>query len=168
MMENAQQVPPRPNSMLASVKEAAAERLATLCADWSHDGTTATEWKTCLLDAGLHKNGYEIAKSLDDYHSVEPDGELIEILDRSRRFLQDALDEEIKKWVSEHQIKPSFAIGDRVQCRYGNGVISAISYDLALYLVIPDGQTDRFKNGGGYQVRFEAAKAETTTPAQAA
>lgn len=151
------EAPRRPRSSDAAIIEVAATALAAECAKWSKDGTSIAEWVDCLRDIRWCNNGYQIAKELDEYHSVEPDEELVEILAGAGSHLYSAREAAIKQWVAANNITPPLTVGDRVNTMWGEGRISGIKADYATYLVIHDGEEEKFANGGGVVINYEDA-----------
>jgi hypothetical protein len=136
----------------------AIDMLAVDCLRWSND-VSLDDWKRALGCAYLGDNGFEIARDLDRYANVRGiDAELVEILDSASSYVWDAHRKLVKEWVDASGVKPSLQIGQRIRSRYHNGAISGFVEQEASYLMIPDGEEDRFQNGGGVYVPYEEAE----------
>ena len=149
----------RPTRNDPRVKAYVIEHLAKDCADWEGADGEGQEWSRALARCNLNGNGYDIAKDLDRYCGVMPDAELVEILDGAQSYAWTAHDELIKAWVAENGITPPLDVGARIAWRDKVGVISRIDHGKAQYLLIPDDEQDHFRNGGGYCVAYEQARA---------
>ena len=155
----------RPRASDPRIKLAVIDRLAADCLGWS-DSSTLEEWKEALGRAHLHDNGYEIARDLDRYARVNGiDAELVEILDSASSYVWDAREELVKQWVRETGVKPSLSVGQRIKSKFDVGTISGAKEDVASYLMIPDGEEEKFKNGGGVYVPYEEAELLEGIPA---
>lgn len=152
-----QEVPPRPARNAPEVRAKAVEEIAAQCAEWG--GGTSDEWAVMLSRCHLTDNGYELARELDTYHRLRGiDAELVEILDSASSYLWSAHDDAVAEWVAANGIKPALPVGTRVSIPRGEGVIRGFDDKHGSYLVIPDGEEELFKNGGGNIVAYELAQ----------
>lgn len=106
--------------------------------------------KDLMKAARVHGDGYEMAKSLEGFSWSVDDG-LVEILGSG--WVDDAIEELTDQWVRCLNIKPDFALGDRVVChiREEAGFITRIDTKLAKYGV----RYSDMKDNSYYQVPFE-------------
>lgn len=160
--------PPRPKESDPAVLKAAAERYLPAVIAW-----VGNEWRDEMRDDTLESiiaaiedmpDGYERARALDN-EGWEPDAELVEILDMDH--IAPAHAEAVKAWVDANQIKPRFAVGDRIAIPPGEiGTISYVDTDQARYTV----KTEAFlkKNPhcagdvrSGYLIPFEQCREVT-------
>jgi hypothetical protein len=95
--------PPRPLRRDTEVVRAAAEKLAPQVLAWCQDETADLAVITADLVKAIRWNddGYDIAKSLDDY---SPDAELVEILDAAGMLVTTAWEAACREWVTAHNI----------------------------------------------------------------
>lgn len=153
--------PPRPTR--SDVRLTAVAELAVDCAKWDMGEAPSAAciegWEKALGRCFLDNNGYEIARDLESYHGVSPDAELVEILDGASHYVWCAHDKAVKAWVAENGVEPTLKVGDRISYREWAGVINAIDAGMARYLLKPDGEEERYRNGGGVCVPYEAAQA---------
>lgn len=84
-------------------------------------------------------DGYEICKQLEKYCGYHPDFQLSEEMDCCRMYIDNTLQEEIKKWVIKCWIKPKYKIDDIVFIQFKNktyhGKIIKILENEARYLI---------------------------------
>jgi len=155
----------RPKGNDPAVRALALRSLAGDCAKWG-DGGTVDSWVDILRGVHLNENGFEIAKDLDRAYRVTGiDAELVEILDGASSHLWSAHRDAVQAWAAAEGVKPTLAIGQRIECRYGRGVINGIDEEIAVYLLKPDGEEDRFSQGGGVHVAYETATLIDQVPA---
>jgi hypothetical protein len=93
---------------------------------------------------GPTAGGYHLAKFLDDL-GIEPDVQLVEILDGTWAIADSFLNKAIKEWVYQYNILPGNNIGDMVSIEIGRnnivtGEITNINADLAKYTVCCESQ----------------------------
>jgi len=150
----------RPTRNSPDVKAAAIAALAKDCADWD-SGITVDKWSAMLGKCYLGANGYEVANELDRYHHVSGiDAELVRILDSASSYIWSAHRDAVKAWAAETKPAPELKVGDRISHRFGDGTISEIRMDEAVYLYVPDAEKERFAKGGGVYLNFEDAVPE--------
>lgn len=151
----------RPKRSDPAIRQAAITSLAEDCAKWDNDESAENiaDWVDCFRRVSISGNGYEIARDLENYGGVQPDAELVEILDSGSSYLWRAHDKAVEAWVSENDIRPTFADGQRVTYRGENGVIRGGEPKRGVYYFVPDGDEARFANGGGVCVDYELAQA---------
>ena len=144
----------RPKESDQAIVRAAAERLAARCVKW--DPTSkAEDWVEDLIKASHHwDDGYKLVKYLDDHAHVEGDVLLVEELDGAGFELSRLVTEETRRWVAIVGFDPAFAVGDKVSCRHGEGVVNSIRVETAQYVVATDG-----RETGGYIINAEDLKA---------
>ena len=141
----------RPSRRDPAIIEAAVTKLAQECAKWDEDGD-ASWWAGALADALRFgsRNGYELARYMDDRFSISPDSELVEILDSADSFVWVAHREAVKAWVAEVGFTPKHKVGERVHCDHGIGPIHSIDHAHASYIIDVDG-----RGNGGYVISAE-------------
>jgi hypothetical protein len=111
--------PPRPKRHAPEILEAAAKKLAPDILKWAQDGNddeltleqVVNDLKEILYSP--HRNGYQLAKDLEDRFHYDPDAELVEILDNAFYTISISHDEACKKWLEENPVEPP-AIGSQV------------------------------------------------------
>lgn len=148
----------RPTINSPGVREIAINKLAEDCAEW--DKSAPEDWVTTLSRLHLTGDGYELAKELDDRFHIDPDRELVEILDSASHYLWCAEREAVKVWVAENNITPPLTVGTRVFCQRGTGEITSIREEEAAYTVLPDDERDdpKFAHGGGWIIKYGDAQ----------
>lgn len=141
---------PRPND--ANIRQVAIVEMAQeLAEEWAEGGRTRKDWENILnrITPNFRQNGYEIAKEVERYSSVQPDSTLVELLDNASYHLDRAHEEAVRQWVKHHNLKLSREVGDRVSTPWGEGKITELRPDIAQYIVTPDNDP-RFSQGGGW------------------
>lgn len=96
---------PRPTKKAPEIIRKAAEALATEVKEWlGPDDETEIEEIIKDLEKALkwHRDGYEIAKRMDDYM---PDAALVDILDRAGWLVDKAHNEACVLWLQEAKLK---------------------------------------------------------------
>lgn len=136
--------PPRVDD---SIRERAARtiaaQLAKYCGDeFNDDGT----WQDIVgaTKTGLARDGYEIARALDERFHWSPDAQIVEVLDEFSSVLDRELEKARAEWVKFYDIKPPLEIGDRVRFDRGRstGLIEAVDEHWAgAFKVKWDGET---------------------------
>lgn len=134
--------------------------------DWDleldEDDILADLKKYISINEILISNGYELAKKFEDDLCLEPDAELVEILDGFSMYVYDCISKAEKEWVKACNITPSLSIGDLVEVEYRKkpyqGKIYDIKLDKAEYIVnVPDlGHVEAGQSGtNGLYFHFE-------------
>ena len=155
----------RPHTGDPRIKQMVIDKLAEECLRWS-DTASLEEWKQALSRVHLHDNGFEIARDLDRYGRVNGiNAELVEILDSASSYVWGARDKLVREWVRETGVKPSLAKGQRIKGRWHEGVITGFCEDITSYLMVPDDEQERFRNGGGHIIPYEEAELVEEQPA---
>jgi len=109
---------------------------------------------------GLWRDGYEIAKELDDRYSWDCSMDMLEYLDRYHYDLHLLVEHAQKEWAAENNIQPPMEVGTRVNVKGDTGVITGINeYGAAQFLVAIDGEKDMAGGTRRRIVNFEDAKA---------
>lgn len=159
----------RPLRRNTDVLQIAAERMATdIVKRWDTTGN-AEDWVAPLMERGLIARGYDgykLARELESY-GIDPDSDLVEVLDDVSHHLDDAHSEEVERWVKFMNIRPERKEGDVVSWTSGRGVLTGtirtIMEERAYYVIAPP-EDPKFQNGGGYMVNYE----DVRDPEQAA
>lgn len=124
----------RPSYIDQNIMEAAAKRLVKDLYKWELEGlehderdrvTEESWWKAAMrmIDNCRHNNGYELAKILDDSFWVEPDFNLVELLeDNPERYLDEELKKATEEWIKNEKIQSPFKVGDLVTVKMRKGV----------------------------------------------
>lgn len=104
--------------------------------DWEGPAKDVAE-RSLRLD-----DGYALAKFLDDTYMVEADTELVDLLDDLHYDLNDVINEEVKAWVIEENIRCPFIPGQKVMFSHRGhkdviGTVEKIDADRAKITVIP-------------------------------
>jgi hypothetical protein len=113
--------------------------------EWGN-GTDNTELQQCIEDAkevlsgNIDGNGYELAKDFESDFGYDPDAEMVEILDSVWYKKNEILNNTIKQWVIDDNIKPEYSVGDTVMFTHGRegeviGEITSIYENTAQYVV---------------------------------
>ncbi len=113
-----------------------------------------------LADAGgMWRDGYEIAKDLDDQYCWDCSMEMLEYLDSYGYELHRLVEQAQKAWAEENNVQPPLEIGTRVTVKGESGVVTGINeHGAAQFLVAIDGEEK--KHGGTCRriVNFEDAQ----------
>ncbi len=154
----------RPLRSDPAIRIEVAKQLAEDCGQWDmqDDATPACikGWVNALLECRLSDNGYEIARNLEDYHSVSPDAELVEILDSASSYVWSAHENLVKAWVTDNGITAPLSVGQAISCRHGEGLIVRLNEESARYIFQPYGKEHEYSGkGSGILVEYEAAQA---------
>lgn len=150
---------PRPSRNDPAIRAAAVQKIVDECVKWDDAPIPCrVTWTQALGRISLAQNGYEIARDLENYAHVNPDADLVEILDCAWSYLSEAYDRAVKAWVEANDISPSLKYGDRITCRHGTGRISGFDVKRARYTFVPDGEEERYRTGGGVLIEYEAAE----------
>jgi hypothetical protein len=156
----------RPTIRDESVIRSTAEELLVKINKWAtaDTGLSVEELEDTLNDVhgGPTANGYDLAKFLDSEFGIEPDAQLVEILDCTWGIADGFLRKITKEWVYQYKIIPGKKIGDLVSIKYQKsdivtGEITAIDTDLAKYTVCCESQGHVKKGIGthGSIINFE-------------
>lgn len=151
----------RPRRSDPVIIRAAREDLAAeIDRDWPSSRMDAARWLSLLERAGIltHyvQNGFELAREIDRTSPVDPDRELVEILDGAYDHLSRAHKAAVRQWVKYTGTTLAHAVGDRVTCPHCTGTIVELRPETASYVVRPDEDPSaRFSRGGGYVVEAE-------------
>ncbi len=158
----------RPKRSDKAIIAYAAHKLAErIVEEWDHDGDAA-EWERILTKSGFQRGGYQFARELERWHHVEPDLQLVEILEDADYTLDEAHEDALRKWVKITDWKPRFAEGDRVNYRGKEGAINGVQADVATYYFKPDDESERYNQGGGYVVTEDTLTASAIEARRAA
>lgn len=148
----------RPNRNDPAIVAAAARKIAEVCVEWDGEDSAVEDWIDDLIKCCFDwDDGYRLAKALDDRCYVHVDADLVEALGAASYAHSDAHEAAVREWVKANQIKPDLEVGDRVSCRFGEGVIGGAHLDRAIYLFVPDGEREKYARGGGIHLNFEDA-----------
>lgn len=147
----------RPTRRDPAIIRAAAEKLAVACAEWC-GASKPEDWVDDLIKCEFYwDDGYRLARALQDRCYVDPDADLVETLSYASSELWDAESVAVRAWIDANNIKPSLKVGDRISYREWVGVVNGIDEQRAIYLLKPDGEEERYLNGGGILVAYELA-----------
>lgn len=126
----------RPSVHDETILADAARAIAARCLLWDSEGTV-DQWEPSVLACRSDwHDGYKFARALERGHLVDPDAELVQILDGSLGELAERHDMAVRRWVGIVGFRPLFSIGDVVSAgRHGHGPIHSIDYGLARYAV---------------------------------
>jgi hypothetical protein len=159
----------RPKRSNPDIVVAAAREIAAACVEWDNGGGSIEDWVhdiiKCRWDWG---DGYKLARALEDRCHVEADLALAKALDGASYALWTAHDAAVRRWAEENDVRPTLTIGTHVATSRGDGVIGAIDEKRAIYLVVPYGEEERFRNGGGMCIDYEDASAMSARSAETA
>ena len=109
---------------------------------------------SCLDESSL--DGYDLAEHLKNKVWVEPDADLVDILDDSLYVKREIVQDITKQWVKENFLEiPSSVIGKKVNCKIGwrkyeNHYVTGIKPETYEVTISED-----VKKEGGYIVGFE-------------
>lgn len=135
---------PRPNGSHDSVKRLVADELMPQILDWLQgQEDDEDEVREQLIDVlEDHRDGYEMAKRLEDDYDWDCDSELVDILDGSNFY--EHRKAAVMAWIRDNGIMPRFAMGQEVkvkQSRYDktihDGEIRAVNVDGTYTVMIP-------------------------------
>lgn len=145
----------RPTRHDEGVVREAAKLIAAECGRWDSD-TGPEEWIEDLVKVRHHwDDGYKFARALENSCHVDPDADLVDILDGAYSHLAMVHDRETRKWVGIVGFQPAHAVGDVVTCSQGTGPINDIRVETAQYVV------DVKRSGnGGYIINAEDIEAD--------
>lgn len=139
--------PKRPPMFDPSMTLAACAALMSECEAWQgwDTGITASQMARCA-----DSNGYSFAKNLDNQGLVDPDPELVEILD-SYWYLRSSMhDDAVKQWVKDHAIAlPEWAAEGVKVLATGSGylkapgIIARLDPDMARLVVCLDEDAEK-------------------------
>ena len=109
---------PRPTCTDKEVKLLVVEAIMPEILQWlgeTHDFDNDKEevTKQLLETIAYHKDGYEMAKDLDDNESWASNSELVDVLDGLG--FRNVLDKVTLLWIKDNDVKPLFKVGDKVQ-----------------------------------------------------
>jgi hypothetical protein len=138
---------PRPSKSSYDVLYRTATNLAPKINEWSGDEFQIDI--NTLKDAIQYNslNGYVMAQNLENSCGIQPDVELVEILDDVWFIKKEVHDDIVKEWVKDYNISPGKKVGDLVtiKCSWKeitetgltkvSGEIVSIDTELATYLV---------------------------------
>jgi hypothetical protein len=174
--------PKRPSREDPEVLKSAAEKLAVKVEKWedeedggqksTDEAENATEHETlvkALIDAMRygHDDGYELSEKLNTSLYINPDAQLVEILDDASHFKYNAYSVVLKKWVADNNIVCPFKLGDKViyykkEYRFQtgeplDGEITSIHADTATCTVFveSEGHVKQGVGSHGYIVAYE-------------
>lgn len=139
--------PPRPTSRSPEVKRAAAIELAKDISRWCGDKLSESDVDD-LTKMHWPFNGYEFAQQLENDWGLEPNLELVEILDAASTF--DAERKAVAEWVSQNNVTLDLPDGTRATYDERIGTIRGRDVEHATYYFVPDDEVKKFKKGGGY------------------
>jgi hypothetical protein len=138
--------------------------------EWDRAGAVENWVEPLRREMRISRDGYELARELERYHSVSPDAQLVEILDESYSFMREAYENALRDWVKFTGWRPRFAKDDRVIYRDKPGIVNGVNSETSEIFFAPDEEAPRYRQGGGYVVSEddltasagEAGTAETT------
>lgn len=144
----------RPRKSDPAIVAYAANSVAEMIVEDWDEGGCVEDWAKALGKEMRysHRDGYELARELERYHSITPDSRLVELLDDASGALDDAYADALEKWVKMAGWQPQFAVGDRVTWRGRAGAVNGVKEKVATYYFAPDDEAPRFAQGGGYLV----------------
>lgn len=129
--------------IVETVEHMLPEVLGWLEAD-EKEGKEISEQLVNVLQDSYEYDGYKLAKKLDDDYMWSSDAELVEILETVSNAIFAVCTQQTNKWVLENNIKPQYAINDRVTYKNSNkttnGVIVDIQLEMGNYLIQNDGE----------------------------
>lgn len=110
---------------------------AYLGQDWSESESPHIQ-KQIMSVLSLHKDGYEMARELENRHHWSEDRGLMDLMDEGESALRKAHKEIMEQWITVYGIVPSRKIGDEVATTNWNrkgqiGTIGKIYEDRAEY-----------------------------------
>jgi hypothetical protein len=107
---------PRPTLKSKEVLHATAVELAnSLGSAWAEEHAEISELVEVLTYAPDF-DGYAIGKSMDNDMHFTVDASIVEILDNTAYIAHEQLKKAEAKWVTDNEIKPTFKVGDIVEC----------------------------------------------------
>lgn len=120
----------RPKRYSKEVIEATAIKLLPLVLKWLNDEQDNGELLVSIIKAiECNDDGFDIATSLHDIDDLEPDAELVRILDDTSHIKSQCQKELCIKWIAEKGIKPLHGTGDTVMYQGDKSVIKKITED---------------------------------------
>jgi hypothetical protein len=127
-------------------------------ADYRESDRAYTE-RQILSVLSAYRDGYSMARDLENHHGWAEDRELVDLMDHASAALTDAHKELVRQWVTAYRIAPDRKIGDNVTTtvpqRNGEaGSIVGIYEDEARYGVRYPDQPET----SSYIVNFEDVK----------
>lgn len=135
----------RPDGNDEGVKRIAVERDREEILQWCSDaGALDSDDEEEVLDQVVeslepHKDGYALAKALEDDHQWEPDSALVDILDTLQDTLRSVTQEAVVAWVRDRGLQPKHALGAKIQARVGwswhDGVVVKVYPERMEYVV---------------------------------
>lgn len=127
----------RPSRNSDAVREAVADALMPSILRYLGDSQNGDERDAILKTLTLCHDwdGYELVRELESRCYWDGDRELVEIMDSADVHRTRIHGELVKQWVKDFDIKPQFAIGDRVRYREHEGIIANIYEKKASYIV---------------------------------
>lgn len=136
---------PRPTKlsedMVLKVVKQLAELLYSWAPEWSDDELIETAQ---YLYKQIDYSGYELAKKLEDKFLINPNSQLVELLEDIPYIKREALDEQVKAWVAQEHIEPKHKVGAevKVNVKYPSniageyvGIIRNIEHSTAKYII---------------------------------
>lgn len=140
--------PPRPQ-INDEIKYTAALKLAKDNPELNEE-LSPEEIATIIVEIAVDccsRDGYYLAKKLDDVYMWDIDAQSVEILDNYDHLVDAELKKAQKEWVKTNNIQPPFSIGTKVTFKWCYekhvGVIEKISdFDPAFYLIKTDLKTE--------------------------
>lgn len=146
--------PVRPSHTDAMI-EAAVQKIAT---------RTSIDAVHILREYRYPMDGFELAKELIRDH-IDVDRDDIDELDNIDYEVRRQVDEAVREWVKQHDIKPPLPLGTKVMDRYrGEFTIEEIDLENAKYGLKRVGQDDEKENRRRLIVKYEDAVAITDVP----
>lgn len=123
-----------------------------------------------LMDSMDHEDeGYQIAKNLEHEACIQPDRELVEILDHASFDRYNVLKEKVKAWVAKEGVVVTQEVDQRVRVKDGYhlrgkvGKVVRVEPETAEVVVKLDEDTDPRPTSGGYILPTERLEACTST-----
>lgn len=121
MFADDERVEPRPTSHDDSVLEQAASVLVEQYNGWLEEGGDEPDdereiieiLKKVLADS-YNFDGYKICRDLERHYHIDPDSQLVEIMDDVGFLISSAEQTAVQNWVKRFGIQPRFKVGDKV------------------------------------------------------
>lgn len=139
--------PPRPDEDDVRIEDKILERLLPSVRVWIEENSFRfdAEPSEDQVEADLRHaissggNGYQIARRLDGLSGWdEIDAGLVAILDKTSDLRTGITKAFVREWVTAHDVKPRYQVGQAVSHLGTSGVIAGVMADLGLYKFIAD------------------------------
>lgn len=151
--------PPRPTRTIEIKRKAAEEFVAQHRSCLPSDIDDEDLIDHLIKHAHAHENGYEIAKTLDNWERWDIEAETVSALDSFDYYVTRQLRTVEAEWIAENNIQPPFPVGTEVEYLYGTwkqGEITGIcTHTPGCYLIKEAGQNDEECNRMRAVVKWE-------------